>query len=127
VLKLSLATAAVAALACVVAVAAPAADTPAVGSTTTTTCSFAHGSTQCREQTITVLAGNCFDAGLRLYETDEIDSVRIYRGAVFPSGLDGVAVDGGYGDVVRPHAHLVSDSGPHAFSETVPVEDSTCT
>jgi hypothetical protein len=127
VLKLSLATVAVAALAGVAAVAAPAADTPVVGSTTTTTCTFDHGATHCREQTITVTAESCFDVGLRLYETAEVDSARTYRGDAVLPGLDGATVEGEYADVVRPHSRLSYDSGPHAFSFTVPAEDPTCT
>jgi hypothetical protein len=127
VLKLSLATAAVVAVAGIAAAAAPASDTPVVGSTTTTTCTFVQGATQCREQTITVSAGSCFDVGLRLYETDEFDSARTYRGDAILPGLDGDSVDGEYADVVRPHARLIYDSGLHAFSFTVPVEDPTCT
>jgi hypothetical protein len=128
VLKLSLATVAVVAVAGIAAVAAPASDTPVVGSTTTTTCTFDHGATQCREQTITVSAAeNCFDVGLRLYETAEVDSARTYRGDAVLPGLDGETVEGQYADVVRPHSRLIYDSEGHGFSVTVPVEDPTCT
>jgi hypothetical protein len=55
-----------------------------------------------------------------------LDSSRRYRGNAVLPGLDGVTVQGDYADVVRPHALLVYDSGVHAYSEGVVVDDPDC-
>jgi hypothetical protein len=132
VLKLLLATVAVLVLAGAAAAAAPASDVPVTGTTRTTECHFDphagdRGLTLCRQQIIVVSADGCFGQGYRLYFQDEIDSVRAYRGDVILPGLDGVVLDADYADLIRPHALLLSDSGPHAFSEAFPVEDASCT
>ena len=104
-----------------------AADTgvPTVGTTQTVRCHFAgHATTSCREQTVVVTAGPCWQ-GLRLYSRDELDSVRAYRGNVILPGQDGVTGTT-YGALLRPHARLVSQSVPHAFTETFPLDDQSC-
>ncbi len=108
------------------AAAAAAASAPVAGTTTTTRCTFTHGATQCVETVVVVRAGGCYDAGLRLWSEDDIASARTYRGNAIAAGLAGTTVNGGYADVVRPHSRLVSDSGPHAFSVSYPVEDPVC-
>lgn len=100
---------------------------PAVGTTYATSCHFAGGGTRCRQQTVIVTAGACADVGWRLYSRDEIDSVREYRGNVVLPRFDGVQVAASYGTLLRPHARLVANSRPHAFSETFPVADQSCT
>jgi hypothetical protein len=102
-------------------------DAPAVGTTVAASCHFGGGATRCRQQTVIVTASICGDIGWRLYSRDEIDSVREYRGNVVLPGLDGVQVAAGYGALLRPHARLVAKSAPHAFSETFPVADESCT
>lgn len=99
---------------------------PQPGSTTTTTCRFVAGSTICNQETLRIGGGACYGAGQRLYSEDHLDSSRTYRGNAVRSGLDGVAVDGDYADVVRDHAKLIDDSGVHAYSEGVVVDDPTC-
>jgi hypothetical protein len=93
------------------------------------TCRFdVHRSqTECRHSTVTVTARACVDPGYRLYSRDESDSVRRYRGNVILSSLDAMTAAGGYALVVRPHVRPLSDSGPHAFSESFTVDDTTCT
>jgi len=118
----------------VLAAAAPAADGPVAGTTRTTTCRFTphdsaagSGVTQCSQTTVIVRPGACVDSGYRLWEEDDIASARTYRGNAVLSGLDGATVEGTYSDVVRPHARLLYDSGPHAFSVSFPVADQSCT
>ena len=100
---------------------------PQTGSTTTTTCRFvAPGSTVCTQETLVITGGACYGSGQRLYSEDHLDSSRTYRGNAVLPGLDGVAVQGDYADVVRPHALRVDDSGVHAYSEGVVVDDPDC-
>lgn len=101
---------------------------PQTGSTTTTTCRFAAsgGSTVCLQETLVISGGACYGSGHRLYSEDHLDSSRTYRGNVVLPGLNGAAVRGDYADVVRPHALLVDDSGVHAYSEGVVVDDPNC-
>jgi hypothetical protein len=101
---------------------------PQTGSTTTTTCRFVpgDGTTTCSQETIVIRGGACYEAGERLYFEDHLDSARTYRGNAVLPGLDGVAVTGDYADVLRPHALLVYDSGVHAYSEGVTVDDPAC-
>jgi hypothetical protein len=101
---------------------------PQTGSTTTTTCRFVagDGSTVCTQETVVISGGACYGSGERLFSEDHLDSSHTYRGNAVVSGLDGVAVDGGYADVVRAHARLSDDSGVHAYSEGVVVDDPNC-
>ena len=96
------------------------------GTTTTTRCSVSHGTTKCVQTVVITRAGNCFDAGLRLWSQDEIASVRSYRGNVILPGLAGADVQGGYGAAVRPHSKLLLTTRPHAFGSSFPVEDESC-
>jgi len=100
---------------------------PQAGSTTTTTCRFVSGSTLCTQETVVISGGACYRVGERLYSENHLDSSRTYRGNAVVSGLDGVAVDRDYVNVVRDHAKLIDDSGVHAYSEGVVVDDPTCT
>jgi hypothetical protein len=110
------------------------ADGPVAGTTFFTQCSFSGGpggdagTTQCSQTIVIVIEGNCWDAvsGMRLWSEDDIASVRSYRGNAVLPGLNGVTVNADYSSVVRPHARLIDDSGPHAFSSTFPVEDASC-
>jgi hypothetical protein len=101
---------------------------PQTGSTTTTTCRFvsSDGSTVCTQETLVISGGACYGDGQRLYSEDHLDSSRTYRGNAVLPGLDGVAVRGDYSDAVRDHARLIDDSGVHAYSEGVLVEDPNC-
>jgi|SRR5689334_18044044 len=101
---------------------------PQPGTTTTTTCRFVagDGSTACNQETLVISVGACYGTGERLYFEDHFDSARTYRGNAVLPGLDGVAVDGDYSDVVRDHSKLIYDSGVHAFSEGVVVDDPSC-
>lgn len=101
---------------------------PQTGSTTTTTCRFvaSGGSTVCTQETLVIGGGACYGDGRRLYSEDHLDSSRTYRGKVVLPGLDGVAVRGDHADAVRDHARLVDDSGVHAYSEGVVVDDPNC-
>ena len=111
---------------------AAAADGPVAGTTTITRCTFdprgsvERGITECAQTIDIVRAGACWEPGFRLWSEDTIASVRSYRGNAVLPGLNGVAVSGGFDEVVRAHSVLLEDSGPHAFSTTFPVEDSTC-
>lgn len=108
-------------------VAAAGTGAPTVGTTQTVSCHFTgHGFTNCRRQTVIVAAGACWDPGSRLYSREEIDSVVTYRGNVVRPGSDGVPA-ANYGALLRPHARLVAQTRPHAFSETVPFADPSCT
>jgi hypothetical protein len=109
--------------------AAALADQPSQSGSETVTCRFdVHRAlTQCVHSLVTVQAGACLEAGYRLYARDEADSARAYRGNAILSSFDGLTVAGGYAAVVRPHVRPLSDSGPHAFSESFTVEDTTCT
>ena len=100
---------------------------PSAGSTTTTTCRFVAGggSTACNQDTVVVRGGACA-TGERISSEDHLNSSRTYRGNVILPGLDGVAVNGDYADVVRDHARLIDDSGVHAYSEGMSVDDPTC-
>ena len=97
--------------------------------TETVTCRYdAHRArTECVHSTVTVRAGGCVDYASRLYARDETDSTRAYRGNVIRSTFDGVTVAGSYAAVVQPRVRPLSDSGPHAFTESFTVDDSTCT
>jgi hypothetical protein len=101
---------------------------PQTGSTTTTTCRFvaSNGSTICTQEMLVISGGACYGSGRRLYSEDHLDSSRTYRGNVVLRGLDGVAVHGDYAGVVRQHALLVDDSGVHAYSEGLVVDDPNC-
>jgi hypothetical protein len=99
---------------------------PQAGSTTTTTCRFAAGSTVCAQETVVISGGACYQAGERLYSENHLASSRTYRGNAVVSGLAGVAVTGDYANVVRDHAKLLDDSGVHAYSEGVFVDDPAC-
>jgi hypothetical protein len=109
-----------------------AADLPVLGTTTTTMCRYdskvtpGPGLTYCTRQIVTISGGDCYITGYRLYFEDVFSSARYYQGNVVPSSLDGVTVTGDYGDVVRPHARLVYDSGDHAFGVGFLVPDESC-
>jgi hypothetical protein len=132
-MKLMLALIAAVAIASGFAVSASA-DGPVAGTTFSTQCSFGHGqasdpgTTQCSQTIVVIIDRNCWaaESGMRLWEEDDIASVRSYRGNAVQPGLNGVTVDADYSALVKPHANQLSDSGPHAFSSTFPVPDSTC-
>jgi hypothetical protein len=132
-MKLLLALIAAVAIASGFAVSASA-DGPVAGTTYATQCFFGNGSgadpgtTSCFQTIVRVIEGGCWSAesGMRLWSEDDIASVRSYRGNAVVQGLNGVTVNADYSSVVRAHANLLSDSGPHAFSSTFPVPDSTC-
>jgi hypothetical protein len=78
---------------------------PQTGSTTTTTCRVAptDGSTVCTRETLVISGGACYQTGERLFFEDHLDSSRTYRGT-----------------------RLVYDSGVHAYSTAVVVDDPAC-
>lgn len=101
---------------------------PHPGTTTTTTCRFvpSSASTFCNRQTVVVRDGPCAATGKRLASEEHVASARTYRGDAVRPGLDGVAVEGGYAAVVRDHASVLSDSGPHAYGSGFYVDDRSC-
>jgi hypothetical protein len=95
---------------------------------TTTQCSFsaqpAPARTSCRTETITVNGPVCLTDGDQpylLYDVTFIDSVREYAGNV----VAGEPVNGYY-TAVLPHAKLLYDSGPHAFSTPYVIYVESC-
>ena len=104
------------------------ADGPVAGTTYSTECTFSAGTTQCQQTIVIVREGICWSvaSGLRLWSEDDIASARSYQGNAVGPGMNGVTVNADYPALVKPHARLIYDSGPHAFSSTFPVDDPTC-
>jgi len=131
-MKLLLAFIAAVAIASSFAVSASADGGPVAGTTYFTQCTFAGGTnqgvTQCSQTIVIIIEGSCWAAvpGMRLWEEDDIASVRTYQGNAVRPWYNGVTVDADYSAVLRVHPRLIDDSGPHAFSSTFPVEDATC-
>jgi hypothetical protein len=102
------------------------ATTPQPSRTTTCRYELSTGSTFCRQETVVIRGGGCYQAGSRLYFEDHLDSSRTYRGDVVVPGSDGIARMGDYAAAIRQQSLLLSDSGVHAYSTGVLVDDPAC-